>query len=351
MKTYFAVALCTVGLIGIPYGSHAQTAITVQIGDGANACIKTSTTLSVPIAGNCGAIKIIDYPTNSQARVDAVDATTDSLILKNARIISISGAPVTNFHITFSRNYLSPPTTSPTTPVWYQIAMTGNILPHVDGDSVRQIGWIQDNPSGMPPGSWNPIGPVPYEIAFSPAAGCRDANCGAFTILHIESGWNYLCSQNNLTCPRVLKGELWFTLYGITDPTTHTFISDELTLTTVAVRKTSSPGGSAGGSCNPNPFLTTTAYFECLLGSSNDLASGIIRDEKKATLFAEMTWENLQQEIARGQGEHLASLATLFHVSQERQLEFFALAQQRYAALLHEGPITPQQMVAVLSKF
>lgn len=348
MKTYFAVALCTVGLIGIPYGSHAQTAITVQIGDGVNACPKTSIAphLTVDIAGPCGSIQIFDLSANNHARVDAVEGSTDSLILKSAKIKSISGGPVTNFHITFSRNHLPPPSTTITTPVWYQIAMTGNILPHADGDSVKQKGWIQDNPSGTPPGSWNPIGPVPYEIAFSPATGCRDTTCGAFTNLHIESGWNYLCSQDIPNCPRVLKGELWFTLNNPTD---------ELVLTNVAVRKTSSGGGPGGEGCNaiqnPNPFLSTTRYLNCLLASRDDLEFGSMPAERKATLFAEMTWKNLQQDIARGQGEHLTSLATLLHVSHERQPEFFSLAQQRYAALFHEGLVTPERMVATLSKF
>lgn len=236
MKTYIAAALCTAGLIGIPHGSLAQTppTITVLIGDGANACTKTSIAphTTVNIAGACGSIEIFDLSSASKARVDASDSTTDSLILKSAKIKSISGGPVTNFHITFSRNHVAPPTTSPTTPVWYQIAMTGYILPHADGDSVKQKGWIQDDPSGTPPGSWNPIGPVPYEIAFSPAPGCRNTTCGAFTNLHIESSWNFLCSQNNQICPRVLKGELWFTLNDSTD---------ELVLTNVAVRKTTAP--------------------------------------------------------------------------------------------------------------
>src|SRR5260370_39639384 len=58
------------------------------------------------------------------------------------------------------------------------------------------------------------------------------------------------------------------------------------------------------------------------LGRTND---GKWWAEYKTTMFAEVNFENLSQEMAQGQGEHLASLATLLGVPAEHQAEFFTL--------------------------
>jgi hypothetical protein len=51
-------------------------------------------------------------------------------------------------------------------------------------------------------------------------------------------------------------------------------------------------------------------------------------------MFAQLNFENLSQEMAQGQGEHLASLATLMGVPAEHQAEFFAMTQERYTTLV-----------------
>lgn len=70
--------------------------------------------------------------------------------------------------------------------------------------------------------------------------------------------------------------------------------------------------------------------------------------EEKATVFAQISFENLSQEMAQGQGEHLASLATLMGVPAERQAEFFAMTQERYLALIRAGDGSPAAMVEAL---
>lgn len=70
--------------------------------------------------------------------------------------------------------------------------------------------------------------------------------------------------------------------------------------------------------------------------------------EEKTTVFAQMSLENLSQEMAEGQGEHLASLATLMGVPAEHQAEFFAMTQERYLALIRAGDSSPAAMVEAL---
>lgn len=95
---------------------------------------------------------------------------------------------------------------------------------------------------------------------------------------------------------------------------------------------------------NVTGFNTVAISF----GTSGCTNDGIIMAKHKEPLFAEINFDSLSQEMAQGQGEHLASLATLMGVPAERQPEFFALAQERYASLIASGETTPRAMIMAL---
>ncbi len=82
------------------------------------------------------------------------------------------------------------------------------------------------------------------------------------------------------------------------------------------------------------------------LGCTND---GKWLAEHKATMFAEINFENLAQEMAQGQGEHLASLATLMGVPADQQPAFFALTQEQYTTLIQSGETAPAAMIKALN--
>ncbi|MCX5722783.1 MAG: DUF3015 family protein [Nitrospirae bacterium] len=77
--------------------------------------------------------------------------------------------------------------------------------------------------------------------------------------------------------------------------------------------------------------------------------NGKLWTEQKATMFAKVNFESLAQEMAQGQGEHLASLATLMGVPVEHQGDFFALTQERHANLVKAGEDSPVTLVAALN--
>ena len=81
-------------------------------------------------------------------------------------------------------------------------------------------------------------------------------------------------------------------------------------------------------------------------GCSND---GKIMSEHKTTMFAQLNFESLSQEMAQGQGEHLASLATLMGVQAEHQAAFFAMTQERYTSLVKAGEASPVAMVKAIN--
>ena len=74
-------------------------------------------------------------------------------------------------------------------------------------------------------------------------------------------------------------------------------------------------------------------------GTTNDILSsttpgdwytgdGLVKDEYKPHVFVALNFDNLQTDLAKGQGEYLASLSALLHVPSQRQPQFFALLQQ-----------------------
>ncbi|WP_455387871.1 DUF3015 family protein [Petrachloros mirabilis] len=60
---------------------------------------------------------------------------------------------------------------------------------------------------------------------------------------------------------------------------------------------------------------------------------GLLNPEHKAIAFATYNEANLEQDLARGQGEYLTSLGTLLGVTQEVQPAFQAAAQDRFTQL------------------
>jgi hypothetical protein len=82
-------------------------------------------------------------------------------------------------------------------------------------------------------------------------------------------------------------------------------------------------------------------------GTSGCTNDGLIMKNKHINLTSN-AFENLAQEMAQGQGEHLASLATLLGVPEEAQPDFFALVQEKYATLIGSDETTPVTMLQAL---
>lgn len=66
-------------------------------------------------------------------------------------------------------------------------------------------------------------------------------------------------------------------------------------------------------------------------------ADGTLKAEYKVMAFTVLNYDNVKENIAQGQGEYLASLASLVHVPQEEQAGFFAFAQGLYPKVYGDG--------------
>jgi hypothetical protein len=89
--------------------------------------------------------------------------------------------------------------------------------------------------------------------------------------------------------------------------------------------------------------------FGISTGTSGCTNDGQVMAEQKSTMFAQLNFENLSQEMAQGQGEHLASLATLMGVPPEHQAAFFAMTQERYTSLVTTGAASPVAMIKAIN--
>lgn len=84
-------------------------------------------------------------------------------------------------------------------------------------------------------------------------------------------------------------------------------------------------------------------------GTSGCTNDGKVMAEHKTTMFASLNFDALSAEMAQGQGEHLASLATLMGVPAEHQAAFFAMTQERYTSLVKAGEASPVALVKALN--
>jgi DUF3015 family protein len=78
-------------------------------------------------------------------------------------------------------------------------------------------------------------------------------------------------------------------------------------------------------------------------------ADGVVPDSQKARLFTAVTFENLEQDIARGNGEYLTSLAVLMKVSPEEQAKFRAHTQSNYSLLFAADRRLAESMLGMLT--
>ena len=85
-------------------------------------------------------------------------------------------------------------------------------------------------------------------------------------------------------------------------------------------------------------------------GTSGCTNDGKFWAEQKVNAFASLNFENLAQDMAQGQGEHLASMATLMGISAAQQPAFFAMTQEKYASLVAAGETSPIALVKALNE-
>ena len=76
---------------------------------------------------------------------------------------------------------------------------------------------------------------------------------------------------------------------------------------------------------------------------------GLLHPEHKLTAFTALNQTNVEQDLARGQGEYVTSLGTLLGLSEDQQVAFHAKAQGAFETLMtsdHEARLQQLRMLA-----
>ena len=76
---------------------------------------------------------------------------------------------------------------------------------------------------------------------------------------------------------------------------------------------------------------------------------GLLHPEHKLTAFMALNQTNVEQDLARGQGEYVSSLGTLLGLSNDQQAAFHAKAQGEFETLMtsdHEVRLQHLRMLA-----
>jgi hypothetical protein len=108
--------------------------------------------------------------------------------------------------------------------------------------------------------------------------------------------------------------------------------------------------GLAVSACNTSKAtIDTFAKFTSSTSPGSWIdADGVIQESQKARLFAAVAFENLEQDIARGNGEYLTSLAVLMKIPPGEQNEFRTISQSQYSHLFTSDRRTAENMLATL---
>jgi Protein of unknown function (DUF3015) len=95
---------------------------------------------------------------------------------------------------------------------------------------------------------------------------------------------------------------------------------------------------TTNGTFGTQTFGITSETSECT-------TDGTIRSERAQEAFAEVNFESLAQEMAKGQGEHLTAFAQLLGCPHASLNEFARLTQRNYTQIFSRDGMTPLDLV------
>ena len=86
---------------------------------------------------------------------------------------------------------------------------------------------------------------------------------------------------------------------------------------------------------------TISNFLSSTSGKSWFTEDGLIKTDHRVQAFMAFNFENIKQDMAKGQGEYLDSLSTLMEIPPDRRPSFYAHAQSRYPFVVQHksGPL------------
>ena len=107
---------------------------------------------------------------------------------------------------------------------------------------------------------------------------------------------------------------------------------------------------SASCSLTTDPTKASSNSTSSTSGKSETKKDGALKEEEKVSVFASANFERLKKNMAAGQGEHLAALASLLGIPGDQQAEFFAFTREKFLLVVPSEQVTSDEMVAALTR-
>ena len=92
---------------------------------------------------------------------------------------------------------------------------------------------------------------------------------------------------------------------------------------------------------------TISNFLSSTSGKSWFTEDGLIKTDHRVQAFIAFNFENIKQDMAKGQGEYLDSLSTLMEIPADRRAAFYAHAQSRYPFIVRQQS-SPQETLVQL---
>lgn len=342
----FGVAVLLFWEIGMTGPADAAVSIWADVG-GTSLSSTTAELILSPAntVTTYGAIKIQGTDTTLPAKVVVTDSGTGDLImLWNVKITAVNtSAPVNNYFMTIWASMDGGPTNPPN--VHYKTTVDGKFggRPKPTGDNITVNGYLQAPPLANPVsgGSWGAVGGSLNHTVSCPLSGSCDILGKAIFSKSTAPPTTGFGTLGPTPQQRALKTVIRFTLANGLD-----FLQLGPTATSPngsVVTVTAQQGGGGGGLMST--FCPTTESTAKALDCTDCVSEdGIVLESARVSLFAKSSWENLASDLARGQGEYLASLAVLLQIPQAQQSTFFQLAQNWYVSSHKEN--APNELIA-----
>jgi hypothetical protein len=88
--------------------------------------------------------------------------------------------------------------------------------------------------------------------------------------------------------------------------------------------------------------------FSITSGTSNCNPAGLVKLEKEREEFVKSNYSTLVKEMAKGEGENLDTLASLYGCSQNSHADFGTLTQENFSDIVKSESTTSQEMLSSL---
>jgi DUF3015 family protein len=92
---------------------------------------------------------------------------------------------------------------------------------------------------------------------------------------------------------------------------------------------------------------TISNFLSSTSGKTWFTEDGLIKTDHRVQAFMAFNFENIKADMAKGQGEYLASLGALMEIPSDRRASFYAHAQSRYPFVVQHRS-SPQETLVQL---